>query len=182
MPTKTNRKVKEIAKEVRTSIQGIITKRLKAMEGENARTSYDDLLGVLLESHLTQIKEGENKNLGMSMEEVIEECEFFHFAGHESTSVLIMWALILLSKHLDWQERAREEILQVLGGQKPDFDVLSRLKMVSFPPFFVREHSLELNFDVKLAHNYIICPTHLDLGGLGLSYILFVRHFEHSSS
>ncbi|KAG5597312.1 hypothetical protein H5410_038544 [Solanum commersonii] len=130
LPTKTNRRVKEIAKEVRSSIQGIITKRLKAMERENAGISYDDLLGVLLESNSRQIK-GVNKNLGMSIEEVIEECEFFYFAGHESTSVLIMWAIILLSKHLDWQERARQEILQVFGGQKPDFDDLSRLKIVN---------------------------------------------------
>lgn len=134
--------MKEIAKEVRSSIQGIITKRLKAMERENADSSYDDLLGVLLESNSRQIKEGVNKNLGMSMEEVIEECEFFYFAGHESTSVLIMWAIILLSKHLDWQERARQEILQVLGGKKPDFDDLSRLKIVSFPL---------LNFGVKVS-------------------------------
>ncbi|XP_049374051.1 cytochrome P450 CYP72A219-like [Solanum verrucosum] len=131
LPTKTNRRVKEIAKQVRSSIQGIITKRLKAMERENAGISYDDLLGVLLESNLRQIKEGVNKNLGMSMEEVIEECEFFYFAGHESTSVLIMWAIILLSKHLDWQEHARQEILQVLGGKNPDFDDLSRLKIVN---------------------------------------------------
>ncbi|XP_049387196.1 cytochrome P450 72A225-like, partial [Solanum stenotomum] len=42
-----------------------------------------------------------------------------------------MWAIILLSKHLDWQERARQETLQVFGGQKPDFDDLSRLKIVN---------------------------------------------------
>ncbi|CAN4103179.1 unnamed protein product [Withania somnifera] len=131
LPTKTNRRLKEIAREVRSSIQDIINKRLKAMEDAKAGINYDDLLGVLLESNLRHIKEGENKNLGMNMEEIIEECEFFHFAGHESTSVLIMWALILLSKHLDWQERARHEILQVLGGQKPDFDDLSRLKVVN---------------------------------------------------
>ncbi|XP_060189913.1 cytochrome P450 CYP72A219-like [Lycium barbarum] len=130
LPTKTNRRVKEIAREVRSSIQGIITKRLKAMESTKAGIKHDDLLGVLLESNLRQIK-GQENNLGMSMDEVIEECEFFYFAGHESTSVLIMWALILLSKHLDWQERARQEILQVLGGQTPDFDDLSRLKVVN---------------------------------------------------
>ncbi|PHT76789.1 Cytochrome [Capsicum annuum] len=131
LPTKKNRRMKEIAREVRTSIQDIITKRLKAMEEAKDDINYDDFLGVLLESNLKQIKEGENKNLGMSMEEVIEECEFFHFAGHESTSVLIMWALILLSKHLDWQGRAREEISQVIGGKIPDFDDLLRLKIVN---------------------------------------------------
>lgn len=74
---------------MRTSIQDIITKRLNAMNQQKL-AKYDDSLGVLLESNLRQIKEGENQNFGMSMEDVIEECEFFYLVGHESTSVLIM--------------------------------------------------------------------------------------------
>lgn len=104
------------------SIRDIIKKRLMAMKCGEA--SQDDLLGILLESNQNEIQQ-------MSIEDVIEECKLFYFAGQETTSNFLVWSMVLLSQHQCWQEQARDEVFRVFGHNKPDIDGLSQLKTVS---------------------------------------------------
>lgn len=127
LPTKNNRRMKEIDLEIRKILREIIGKREKATR--NGETNNDDLLGLLLESNTRQ--SNGNASLGLTTEDVIEECKLFYFAGMETTSVLLTWTLIVLSMHPEWQERAREEVLSHFGRTRPDFDSLSRLKIVT---------------------------------------------------
>ncbi|KAK9937703.1 hypothetical protein M0R45_014475 [Rubus argutus] len=131
LPTKMNKRMKEIDKEIKGLLEGIINKREEAiMAGEATK---NDLLGALLESKFKDIQEhGKNdKNVGMSIEDVIDECKLFYFAGQETTSVLLVWTMVLLGQNQNWRDRAREEVLQVFGSNKPDFDGLAHLKVVT---------------------------------------------------
>jgi len=140
--------MRQISKEVNSILRELVGKRIQAMkEGEPTK---DDLLGLLLESNMRDTDENGQSNLGMTIEEVIEECKVFYFAGMETTSVLMTWAMVLLSMQREWQDRAREEVIGLFGKTKPEYEGLSRLKTVSssnkLVPFsFARRNKLLLN-------------------------------------
>ncbi|XP_051152216.1 cytochrome P450 72A397-like [Andrographis paniculata] len=131
IPTKANRRMKTISNEIHTLLRGIIDQREKAIARGEA--IEEDLLSTLMESNKKEIQEHGNKKSagGMNIEEVIEECKLFYFAGSETTSSLLVWTMVMLSIHQDWQARAREEVLQVFGKQAPTFDGLNHLRTVT---------------------------------------------------
>ncbi|KAG7577255.1 Cytochrome P450 superfamily [Arabidopsis thaliana x Arabidopsis arenosa] len=124
LPTKGNRRMKAAAREIQVILRGIVNKRLRAREAGEAPS--DDLLGILLDSNL-----GQTEGNGMSTEDVMEECKLFYFAGQETTTVLLVWTMVLLSQHQDWQARAREEVKQVFGDKEPDTEGLNQLKVMT---------------------------------------------------
>lgn len=129
LPTKVNRRLRAITKEVQSVLGGIIEKRQKAINrGESV--PQDDLLGLLMESNSRFVQENGSKNSGMSIEDVMEECKLFYLAGSETTSSLLVWTMVLLSIHPDWQTRAREEVNRVFGNSEPTFEALNNLKTV----------------------------------------------------
>ncbi|GJN18306.1 hypothetical protein PR202_gb05454 [Eleusine coracana subsp. coracana] len=129
LPTKSNRKMYQANKEIESILRGIIEKRIQAVkEGE---TTKDDLLGLLLESNMRHTDANGQSSMGMTIEDVIEECKVFYFAGMETTSVLLTWTMVVLSMHPEWQDRARQEVLNLYGKNRPEFDGLSRLKIMT---------------------------------------------------
>ncbi|KAL7103826.1 hypothetical protein ACP275_08G203600 [Erythranthe tilingii] len=130
LPTKVNRKIKAMNEEIQSLLKGIIEKRQKAMDRGEA-TGGDDLLGILMESNSRFTEEDGNKNKGMSIEDVIEECELFYLVGSETTASLLVWTIVLLCKHPEWQTEAREEVNRVFGNSEPTFEGLNHLKIVT---------------------------------------------------
>ncbi|GMH09873.1 hypothetical protein Nepgr_011714 [Nepenthes gracilis] len=159
LPTKTNRRMKGLSKEIEALLTGIIERRKRALEA--GETKKDDLLGLLLESNQKEMAEnGNNNETGLTIQEVVQECKLFYLAGQETTASLLVWTLVLLGKHQNWQESARREVLQAFGDNIPDFEGLKILYSPSF--MLMRKVSKETrlkNLLIPPGTEIIVSPT-----------------------
>lgn len=117
VPTKTNRRRLYIYNTVRSWLKGITEKREKEVQSGKAHT--DDLLGLLMKSNQEEQQGDKSSSKGMSTEDVIEECNCFYFAFQETTATLFTGTAIALTMHPDWREKARKEVLEIIGKDEP---------------------------------------------------------------
>jgi PHYB activation tagged suppressor 1 len=115
-----------LEKKLKATFMAIIQPRL-ASKGNGYG---DDLLGLMLEACFMTEQGEQRDELTLTMDEIIDECKTFFFAGQDTTSHLLTWTMFLLSVYPEWQERLREEVLRECGKANPTADMLSKLKEV----------------------------------------------------
>ncbi|CAI0451084.1 unnamed protein product [Linum tenue] len=136
LPSKYNREIKSLKAEVERLLMEIIQSRKDGVEIGRGCSYGNDLLGVLL-NQLQNNDDGKsgkngggsNKN-GLDLQLIMDECKTFFFAGHETTSLLLTWTVMLLASNPDWQEKVRAEVNQVCGSQPPTLDHLPKLTVL----------------------------------------------------
>ncbi|KAL1816991.1 hypothetical protein ACET3Z_019565 [Daucus carota] len=122
LPTKMNKLRWKLEKETRDAIRVIIERSSKTTDNSN------NLISLLMSgsSHTKEL------GPGLEIEEVIDECKTFYFAGKESTANAVTWAVLLLAQHQEWQSKARREVFQVCrGNELPAADKMHEFKIVS---------------------------------------------------
>lgn len=99
-------------------------------------------------------------------------------AGHDTSTSLLAWSLYLMGRHVEWLERATDEVRQVLGTQPPDPENVGQLKVLDQ----VVKESLRLYPPIHVGNRFTARDVELDgyLISAGtrvmLSYYLVQRH------
>jgi len=140
LPTRKNWQSWKLDREIRRSLTRLIARRSDEAEAENKAAgdggAFRDLLGAMINAADRKTRAPPSPAAAaIPVEDMLEECKTFFFAGKQTTTNLLTWATVLLAMHPEWQERARREVLDVCGADElPSKDHLPKLKTVSSDP------------------------------------------------
>ncbi|OIW19737.1 hypothetical protein TanjilG_18547 [Lupinus angustifolius] len=127
-PTRRNIKSWKLEREIKKSLVKLIEKR-KENSSENemrVEKGAKDLLGLMINASKA------NSSSNVTVGDIVEECKSFFFAGKQTTSNLLTWTTILLAMHPQWQDQARDEVLNMCGARDlPTKDHVVKLKTLS---------------------------------------------------
>jgi len=116
--------------------EGVIRARRQALSESLAELSskmqdrtarkYMPLLDVLLAS--------KDEETGAALTDYDIRCEIdtFAFEGHDTSAAGLQWCLYFLAKHPEWQQKARQEIKDVVGSHtEPSMEHLNKLEVIT---------------------------------------------------
>ncbi|KAG4210098.1 hypothetical protein ERO13_A02G023100v2 [Gossypium hirsutum] len=119
-------KSEELSKGIQDCVMKIVKKREDKVENREADSFDNDFLGLLVKAY-----HDPDKNNRLSMEDLVDECKTFYFAGQDTVNSLLAWMVFLIAIHGDWQEKARREVIEIFGNQIPDSEGISKLKIMT---------------------------------------------------
>ncbi|KAK6912164.1 Cytochrome P450 [Dillenia turbinata] len=133
LPTKKNRMTWRLDKEINKSLMKVIEQRREKhccsskLERSNECAEAEDLLEIMIRASARQPQQISTS--AITLNDIVEECKGFFFAGKNTTSNLLTWTTILLAMHPEWQELARDEVFTVCGARDvPTKDDVAKLR------------------------------------------------------
>ncbi|KAG9443321.1 hypothetical protein H6P81_014661 [Aristolochia fimbriata] len=120
LPTKRNRRIWGLEKEIESLIMNVVEERIKRP------TPVNDFLQSILDA--ASVYHTEMKSISRF---IVDNCKTMYLAGHATSMVASRWTLYLLATYQDWQARCRAEVLEVCGDRYPDANSINRLKMLT---------------------------------------------------
>ncbi|KAM9766397.1 cytochrome P450 4F3 [Menidia menidia] len=85
---------------------------------------------------------------GLTDEEILAEANTFMFAGHDTTASAICWTLYNLANHAHYQEKCRQEVMELMKGRDEHEIEWEDLSNLPFTTMCIRE-SLRLHSPVQ---------------------------------
>ncbi len=151
LPTRDNLRIRNATKVIERFIMDLIRKR--RADGKD----YSDILSDLMTA------EDEETGEQLTDQEILYELKTLFGAGHETTALMLMWTLYLLSQNPDVDQKLHNEAVDVLGNRSPSLDDIPQLEytdkvihesMRVFPPAWSLMVRKALD-DIDLGNNTI---------------------------
>ncbi|XVE91669.1 hypothetical protein REPUB_Repub01dG0030500 [Reevesia pubescens] len=153
----------KLVKGLHNSVMEIVKKREEEVANGEAISFGTDFLVLLINGY-----HDTNKKNRLLVQDLLDECKTFYFAGQETTNSALAWTVLLLAIHPDWQEKARREVFEVFGNQNPHSEGIGRLKIMTmiinetlrlYPPV----NTLERKVEKEVQLGKLILPADLHL-------------------
>ncbi|XP_052882799.1 cytochrome P450 CYP749A22-like [Gossypium arboreum] len=116
----------KLANGIHDCVMEMVKRREKKVETGEADGFGNDFLGLLINAY----RDSDEKNR-FSIEDLVDECKTFYFAGQETTNSLLAWTILVLAIHTKWQEKTRQEVFEVFGDQNPNSEGIAKLKIMN---------------------------------------------------
>ncbi|KAL4586428.1 hypothetical protein LXL04_011064 [Taraxacum kok-saghyz] len=113
---------------------------VKIIQKRDQETKVSDTIKSVFLGELLEASLDKDDMKRISLDDMVDECKTFYFAGHETTTSLLGWTILLLAIHQDWQEKARNEVFEFFGKTNPNHDSITKLKTMNM----IVEESLRL--------------------------------------
>ncbi len=148
VPTASNRQLQRALDGIQAILAEIIAKR-KA-DGRD----HGDLLSMLLAVR-------DENGAPMSDQQILDECVTLFFAGHETTTAALVWAIKLLMEHPAVVAELRDEIAACVGNRPIQFEPLAQMPLLEavvketmrlYPPAF--------GFGRRVVEPFTVADTH----------------------
>ncbi|XP_022756882.1 cytochrome P450 714C2-like isoform X2 [Durio zibethinus] len=147
LPSKANREIWKLEKEIDAMILNVVKQRIEEPIHDK------DLLQVILDG----AKTSEDYKGPSKKRFIVDNCKNMYFAGYETTATTASWTLMLLAAHPDWQARVRAEVLETCQRSLPDADMLRNMRKLTmviqetlrlYPPatFVIRQALDDIDF------------------------------------
>ena len=166
MPRFHSRRTRRSARRIRALIGGLVDARAAQIA---AGTAPEDLA--------TKIMSMPDPETGtvFDREEMIDQVSIFFLAGHETSAAALGWALYLLARYPEWQDRLAAEAQAVMDPGRIYFSALSKLRvsravfretMRLYPPvpMMVRDSAMPTRFrgrEVPKGAQIVLSAWHL---------------------
>ncbi|MBA0815325.1 hypothetical protein Gohar_021084, partial [Gossypium harknessii] len=143
----------KLAKGIHDRVMEMVKIREKNVSVGETDNFGNDFLGLLINAY----RDSDEKNR-FSVEDLVDECKTFYFAGQETTNSLLAWTVLVLAIHTEWQEKTRREVFEAFGDRNPNSEGISKLKVVRKSAISKSFTSI-LYFQLRIRMNMVINET-----------------------